>query len=96
MTTAIEATLQRLAQDAIALDLRWTLIGGFAVSARAEPRFTRDVDICALMNDKSGAEATCCHPAIMLRDRLVSAVNRDGHRLTRPATITSACSARLN
>lgn len=45
----VEAALRRIASD---LDLRqaeWALIGGFAVSARAEPRFTRDVDVAVLV-----------------------------------------------
>jgi predicted nucleotidyltransferase len=33
------------------------LVGGFAVSARAEPRFTRDVDIAVAVDDDAGAEA---------------------------------------
>lgn len=45
MTTPVEESLRRLARDAAALQLQWALIGGFAVSARAEPRFTRDVDV---------------------------------------------------
>lgn len=57
MTSPIHASLHRLARDAQALELRWALIGGFAVSAHAEPRFTRDVDICVLVEDDAGAEA---------------------------------------
>lgn len=38
--------------------MQWALIGGFAVSARAEPRFTRDIDICVLVADDTDAEAT--------------------------------------
>lgn len=58
MTTAVEESLHRLAQDCEALQLQWALIGGFAVSARAEPRFTRDVNICVLVADDTDAEAT--------------------------------------
>lgn len=58
MTTAVEVSLHRLARDCEALQLQWALIGGFAVSTRAEPRFTRDVDICVLVADDSHAEAT--------------------------------------
>lgn len=58
MTTPVEESLRRLVHDAETLELRWALIGGFAVSARAEPRFTRDVDVCVLVDDDAGAEAT--------------------------------------
>ena len=39
------------------LGLRWALVGGLAVSARAEPRTTRDVDVAVAVNDDAGAEA---------------------------------------
>lgn len=42
---AVESTLRRVAKDLTGLRQRWALVGGFAVSARSEPRFTRDVDI---------------------------------------------------
>lgn len=57
MTTPVEESLRQLAHDAAALQLRWALIGGFAVSARAEPRFTRDVDACVRVEGDSDAEA---------------------------------------
>jgi len=57
MTTPIEESLRRLVRDCATLELRWALIGGFAVSARAEPRFTRDVDACVLVHDDADAEA---------------------------------------
>ncbi|HSF97473.1 MAG TPA: nucleotidyl transferase AbiEii/AbiGii toxin family protein [Ornithinibacter sp.] len=58
MTGAVEASLRQLAADLVGVGLRWTLIGGFAVSARAEPRFTRDVDVCVLVDDDEEAEGT--------------------------------------
>lgn len=58
MTSPLEESLHRLAGDCEALQLQWALIGGFAVSARAEPRFTRDIDICVLVADDTDAEAT--------------------------------------
>jgi hypothetical protein len=47
---------------AIALELDherrpWALVGGLAVSARAEPRFTRDVDLAVATADDREAEA---------------------------------------
>lgn len=56
MTTALEASLRLLASDLDALQARWAIIGGFAVSARAEPRFTRDVDVCVLVDGDEQAE----------------------------------------
>lgn len=37
--------------------VRWALIGGLAVSAHCEPRFTRDVDLAVAVKDDSAAEA---------------------------------------
>ena len=56
--TALDAVLQRLAHDFEAVGLRWALIGGLAVSARAEPRTTRDVDVAVAVEDDSEAEET--------------------------------------
>jgi len=56
MTNAVAASLERLAQDLAAVHARWALIGGFAVSARADARFTRDVDVCVLVADDEEAE----------------------------------------
>lgn len=42
-----------------ALDQRgtpWALVGGLAVSIRAEPRFTRDIDLAVAVTDDSAAE----------------------------------------
>lgn len=58
MTTPVEESLHRFVRDCEALRLQWALIGGFAVSARAEPRFTRDIDVCVLVADDTDAEAT--------------------------------------
>ena len=40
-----EAALRRIISDLQALDRRFALVGGLAVSARTEPRLTRDADI---------------------------------------------------
>jgi hypothetical protein len=62
-------------------DLRFALIGGFAVSARSEPRFTRDVDLAVSVADDAQAEATV--------RRLVT----DGHELV--ATVEQEAVGRL-
>jgi len=41
----LEAALRRVADDLDKSGRLWALVGGFAVSARVEPRFTRDVDM---------------------------------------------------
>lgn len=56
MTTAILESLRRVANDLDAVGAAWALVGGLAVSARAEPRFTRDVDICVAVSDDTAAE----------------------------------------
>ena len=56
MTGALAASLERLGQDLARAGVPWALIGGFAVSARAEPRFTRDVDVCVVVDSDQAAE----------------------------------------
>ncbi|WP_044237562.1 nucleotidyl transferase AbiEii/AbiGii toxin family protein [Chondromyces apiculatus] len=53
----VEATLRQIAADLGAGGWRWALIGGIAVSARAEPRTTRDVDVCVHVRNDAEAEA---------------------------------------
>jgi hypothetical protein len=52
----IEAALRRIAADLAASERRWAIIGGLAVSARAEPRTTRDVDLAVAVADDQDAE----------------------------------------
>lgn len=52
----LEAALRHAADDLTRLGAGWALIGGFAVSARTEPRFTRDVDIAVAIDDDPAAE----------------------------------------
>ena len=54
--TGLDQALRQLVADLTALDLRWALVGGLAVSARAEPRTTRDVDIVVAVADDLAAE----------------------------------------
>jgi len=41
----LEAALRAIALDLERVRTAWALVGGLAVSARAEPRFTRDIDL---------------------------------------------------
>jgi predicted nucleotidyltransferase len=52
----VEAALRRIASDLNALNVRWALVGGFAVSVWSEPRFTRDVDVAVVVDDDQAAE----------------------------------------
>jgi predicted nucleotidyltransferase len=52
----LEAALRRLASDLSDLGLRWAVVGGLAVSARAEPRTTRDVDVVVAVTTDQEAE----------------------------------------
>jgi len=52
------AVLRAAARDLADLTLRWALVGGLAVSARTEPRFTRDVDlVIAVAGDRDAEQA---------------------------------------
>jgi predicted nucleotidyltransferase len=53
----VEAALRGIAEDLGAAGKRWALIGGLAVSARAEPRTTRDVDVAVAVASDAEAEA---------------------------------------
>lgn len=72
MTNAIVFAMRRIVAELDVLPADWALVGGFAVSARSEPRFTRDVDVCVAVGDDSGAE------------RVVAALTTHGYRLHAP------------
>lgn len=55
--TTLDDVLRRLAGDLEAMQVRWALVGGLAVSARAEPRTTRDVDVVVAVAGDPEAEA---------------------------------------
>ena len=57
MSTRLLSALADVGQRLTARGQRWALIGGLAVSARAEPRFTRDVDLAVAVDDDATAEA---------------------------------------
>jgi predicted nucleotidyltransferase len=54
--TDLEEALIRLDTDLAVLRLRWALIGGWAVSLRAEPRTTKDVDVTIAVASDREAE----------------------------------------
>jgi hypothetical protein len=56
--TRLEALLRAAPQDLTDLRLQWALVGGLAVSARTEPRFTRDIDlVIAVSGDREAEQA---------------------------------------
>jgi hypothetical protein len=52
----VELTLQQVAHQLGVRHQPWALVGGFAVSIRAEPRFTADVDVAVAVPDDTAAE----------------------------------------
>ncbi len=52
----LESLVRRAGELLSSLGRRWALVGGLAVSARAEPRFTRDADLAVAVADDSDAE----------------------------------------
>lgn len=54
--TRLLAALQGIAEILDELGQPWALIGGLAVSARVEPRFTRDIDVAVAVTDDAQAE----------------------------------------
>lgn len=53
---SLEAALGRIQTELEVYGLRWALVGGLAVSARSEPRFTRDADLAVTVRDDREAE----------------------------------------
>jgi len=56
MSTPLEG-LRHLSETLRQLGVEFCLVGGLAVSVRAEVRFTRDVDLCVIVDDDAAAEA---------------------------------------
>ena len=57
----LEATLKDMVARLGELQVDMALVGGLAVSARAEPRFTRDVDFAVVADHDEAAEAVVKH-----------------------------------
>ena len=55
--TPLESALRRIRADLIDAHVGFALIGGLAVSARTEPRFTRDADLAVALASDAEAEA---------------------------------------
>jgi predicted nucleotidyltransferase len=79
--TRIERALAQIPIVLDALGARYAVVGGLAVSARAEPRLTRDVDVAVAVDDDAAAEA------------LVRGLLLRGHRIL--ATVEHQTTGRL-
>jgi Nucleotidyl transferase AbiEii toxin, Type IV TA system len=73
---AVEAALRKAAKDLTELGQRWAIVGGFAVSARAEPRFTRDLDIAVAVVNDDAAESLV-RRLLTRQYRLLASVEQD-------------------
>lgn len=73
--------LRRLESDLRCAGAGWALVGGLAVSARTEPRFTRDVDVAVAVDGDAAAE------------RLIRSLLATGYRIV--ATIEQEATKRL-
>ena len=52
----LESALSRIQAELTRHRARWAIVGGLAVSARSEPRTTRDIDVALAVSDDSEAE----------------------------------------
>lgn len=77
--------LVRLATDLEALEQRWALIGGMAVSARSEPRTTEDLDVSLVVG--SDQEAESLSRDFMARGYLMAEVPREQVDVERMAIV---------
>lgn len=79
----LEAALEQAALALQSSGARWAVIGGLAVSARAEPRTTRDVDIAVAVGADTEAEA------------LVRFLRGRGYRLRESGVVENNATGRL-
>jgi predicted nucleotidyltransferase len=75
--TRLEAALRQLAGELHGAERRIALVGGLAVSVRAEPRLTRDVDLAVAVNDDDDAEALI-RTLTAVGYRILAVVEQDG------------------
>jgi hypothetical protein len=54
---ALESALRRIVLELNELHVSFALVGGLAVSIRAEPRFTRDADLAVALTNDAEAES---------------------------------------
>ena len=59
--TRLQPALRKLQLDFQRLGLQWAVVGGLAVSLRAEPRTTHDLDVTVVVTGNSQAESVVRH-----------------------------------
>jgi predicted nucleotidyltransferase len=90
--TSLEAALRQIHADLTEAYVSFALVGGLAVSARTEPRFTRDADLAVALASDAEAEALI-HNLRTRGYRVEAVVEQEAVgrlatvRLTRPSTL---------
>jgi len=79
---APELALAAICRDLVRLGRRFALVGGLAVSVRAEVRFTRDVDIAVIVADDSEAELLTYDLRLAGYTAVASVEHETRHRLS--------------
>jgi hypothetical protein len=77
-----ELALAAICRELVRLSRRFALVGGLAVSVRAEVRFTRDVDIVVLVSDDSEAESLAYELRLAGYAAVASIEHETRHRLS--------------
>ncbi len=88
--TSLATSLRRIDGDLARAHVPFALVGGLAVSARTEPRFTRDADLAVAVGGDAEAEALI-RRLRQLDYRVHSVVEQEA--VGRLATVRLACSA---
>lgn len=79
---APELALAAICRELVRLRLRFALVGGLAVSVRAEVRFTRDVDIAVAVADDTEAESLTYELRLVGYSAVASVEHATRHRLS--------------
>lgn len=79
---APELALAAICRELVRLGRRFALVGGLAVSVRAEVRFTRDVDIAVCVADDSEAESLTYELRLAGYSAVASVEHEARHRLS--------------
>ena len=76
------AAVERVSRDLKLRGKRFALVGGLAVTARSEPRFTRDVDLCVVVESDEEAERLVFDMRAEGYDVVATVEHGDVHRLS--------------